>query len=166
MKISSTALMSGALSLLVISMTGVKAADTEEQARMREALRQKMQELGQEQSSPATAAPAVKTTKTVKTAAPTAASKPAVTAPAPAPKVVAAPTAPANTAPATTQSAAPVASAQAAKAVPAKAFNEPPPAALPTSKEARLAQLLQQYKTDQITPEQYHTERAKIVGAP
>ena len=43
---------------------------------------------------------------------------------------------------------------------------EPPPSALPATKEARLAQLLQQYKADQITPEQYHIERAKIIAEP
>jgi hypothetical protein len=40
--------------------------------------------------------------------------------------------------------------------------------ALPISatKEERLQALLQKYKTDQITPEEYHTERAKIMGEP
>jgi len=38
--------------------------------------------------------------------------------------------------------------------------------ALPISndKQQRLAELLQKYRTDQITPEQYHQERAKILG--
>jgi hypothetical protein len=40
--------------------------------------------------------------------------------------------------------------------------------ALPISatKEERLQALLQKYKADQITPEEYHTERAKIMGEP
>jgi len=38
--------------------------------------------------------------------------------------------------------------------------------ALPISgdKQQRLADLLQKYRADQITPEQYHQERAKILG--
>lgn len=43
---------------------------------------------------------------------------------------------------------------------------EAPVSSLPASKEARLAQLLQQYKTDQISPEQYHVQRAKIIAEP
>jgi len=39
-----------------------------------------------------------------------------------------------------------------------------PPAALSGSKEQRLQQLLQQYKSDQITPQQYHEQRAKIIA--
>jgi hypothetical protein len=40
--------------------------------------------------------------------------------------------------------------------------------ALPISetKEERLQALLEKYKADQITPEEYHTERAKIIGEP
>ena len=34
------------------------------------------------------------------------------------------------------------------------------------AKEAQLAELLQKYRADQITPEQYHAERAKILGTP
>lgn len=65
--------------------------------------------------------------------------------------------------------------------IPAPAVMQPKPAvvaepmvkpietpALPISatKEDRLQALLQKYKTDQITPEEYHTERAKIMGEP
>ena len=42
----------------------------------------------------------------------------------------------------------------------------PPASPLPASKEARLAELLSQYKADTITPEKYHTERAKILAEP
>ena len=40
------------------------------------------------------------------------------------------------------------------------------PAPAPNSKAARLADLLQQYKTDKITPTTYHAERAKIMAEP
>ncbi|MFO1476611.1 MAG: hypothetical protein U1F98_08175 [Verrucomicrobiota bacterium] len=39
-----------------------------------------------------------------------------------------------------------------------------PPPALPADKEARLQALLQQYKADQISPEEYHAQRAKILA--
>ncbi|HEX4644931.1 MAG TPA: hypothetical protein VH598_04920 [Verrucomicrobiae bacterium] len=41
-----------------------------------------------------------------------------------------------------------------------------PPTNLSGSKEQRLGQLLQQYKADQITPAQYHEQRAKILAEP
>jgi len=41
-----------------------------------------------------------------------------------------------------------------------------PPSALSGSKEARLAELTRRYKADQITPEEYHTERAKLIAEP
>jgi hypothetical protein len=46
--------------------------------------------------------------------------------------------------------------------------NATPPAAATemTSKQARLADLLRRYQADEITPLQYHTERAKIVAEP
>jgi preprotein translocase subunit SecD len=51
-----------------------------------------------------------------------------------------------------------------------KAGDFPPMAApaspLPASKEARLAELLRRYKADEITPAQYHAERAKILAGP
>jgi hypothetical protein len=34
------------------------------------------------------------------------------------------------------------------------------------SKEQRLGVLLQQYKADQITPQEYHAQRAKILAEP
>ena len=39
-----------------------------------------------------------------------------------------------------------------------------PPTGLSADKEQRLQTLLQKYKADEITPEQYHAERAKIIG--
>jgi len=41
-----------------------------------------------------------------------------------------------------------------------------PSSPLSASKEARLAELLRQYKADEITPAQYHAERAKIIAEP
>jgi len=41
---------------------------------------------------------------------------------------------------------------------------EAPALPISGSKEARLAALLQQYKADQITPQQYHEQRAKIIA--
>jgi hypothetical protein len=45
-----------------------------------------------------------------------------------------------------------------------------PPAAVapggPQSKEQRLADLLRRYSADEITPLEYHTERAKIIAEP
>ncbi len=43
---------------------------------------------------------------------------------------------------------------------------QPPPSAVSGEKEAKLADLLRQYKSDAITPEQYHTQRAKILAEP
>jgi hypothetical protein len=66
--------------------------------------------------------------------------------------------APANSAPApaATTTSAPAESAQpAAPALPIAA-----------SKEQRLQQLLSQYKADQITPQQYHEQRAAILAEP
>ncbi len=42
----------------------------------------------------------------------------------------------------------------------------PAPEPGPASKQARLATLLQLYKADSITPQQYHTQRAKIIAEP
>jgi hypothetical protein len=36
----------------------------------------------------------------------------------------------------------------------------------PNSKELRLANLLQLYKADKITPQEYHLQRAKIIAEP
>jgi hypothetical protein len=43
---------------------------------------------------------------------------------------------------------------------------EAPPSSLSASKETRLAELLQRYKADQITPQEYHTQRAAILAEP
>ena len=41
-----------------------------------------------------------------------------------------------------------------------------PPSPLPASKQQRLDDLLQAYRMDRISPEQYHTQRAKILAEP
>jgi hypothetical protein len=41
-----------------------------------------------------------------------------------------------------------------------------PPPAVAADKEQRLQELLRKYKADQITPEQYHLQRAKILAEP
>lgn len=43
---------------------------------------------------------------------------------------------------------------------------EAPASSLPASKEQRLQQLLQLYRADQITPQEYHEQRAKILSEP
>jgi hypothetical protein len=43
---------------------------------------------------------------------------------------------------------------------------ESPPSPLSAGKEARLAELLEQYKADKITPEEYHAKRAAILAEP
>jgi hypothetical protein len=41
-----------------------------------------------------------------------------------------------------------------------------PPTSLSSSKEAQLADLTRRYKADQVTPEEYHKERAKLIAEP
>jgi hypothetical protein len=41
-----------------------------------------------------------------------------------------------------------------------------PPLPVSAAKEAQLQVLLEKYEADQITPEQYHTERARILAEP
>ncbi len=43
---------------------------------------------------------------------------------------------------------------------------EGPPIPISAEKDRRLQELLQRYKADQITPEQYHEARAKILSEP
>jgi hypothetical protein len=114
------------------------AGDTPAQAEARAALAQKMADLGMPMNQ--TAAPA---------------------APAPAPAPVA---------------AKPPISQPAVVAVPAPAKNSTttlqripmvaPPLPISTTKEEKLRILLAHYEADQITPEQYHEQRAAILAAP
>jgi hypothetical protein len=41
-----------------------------------------------------------------------------------------------------------------------------PPLGISAEKQQRLQDLLQKYRADQITPEQYHEQRAKILAEP
>lgn len=186
---------------LAISASKTLAKDSDDAAKLREAMRQKLAEEKIAQTAPAQATPAAP----AKPAAPAATAKPVTPAtpaapvkptPAPAPvkpatqasatdsvvvgddpedaalretmharmadKAVPA-AAPAEPAPAPTKPAKPAPS----KAKPAKAASTPmqtPASPLAGSKEERLKHLLDQYKADQITPEEYHKQRAKIVA--
>jgi len=53
-----------------------------------------------------------------------------------------------------------------AKGAPAFPPVQPPPPAISADKEARLAELLRKYKADEVTPEAYHQQRAKILSGP
>jgi hypothetical protein len=41
-----------------------------------------------------------------------------------------------------------------------------PPSSLSSAKQQKLDELLQQYRADQLTPQQYHEQRAKILSEP
>jgi hypothetical protein len=43
---------------------------------------------------------------------------------------------------------------------------EGPPLGISSTKQQRLHELLERYKADQVTPEQYQAERAKILAGP
>jgi hypothetical protein len=43
---------------------------------------------------------------------------------------------------------------------------EAPALPMNMDKQSRLAELLRKYRADEITPEQYHAERAKVLAAP
>jgi hypothetical protein len=166
------------------------------QAKAEEALRRKMAELeqgSQASAPPAKVEPIVATAPTPAVPQPTpapvaqpmpvAAQPPANPEPAPAMSAPAAPapeSAPMASTPAASEAAptpaAPAATAEVpAKPVEVKAVTSTPapapeaspaPSASAISKEQRLADLLEQYKADKITPYQYHTERAKILAEP
>lgn len=132
------------------------AADSESIAKAREALRQKLAELEAQPAQP-------------------------IVQPAPAPAPAAAEPAPAATtvvqkaaAPAGEAAAAP---APAPKQKPAKKSVSPqvtqsfpqiegPAPAVAADKQQRLDELLRKYRADQVTPEEYHQQRAKILAEP
>ena len=43
---------------------------------------------------------------------------------------------------------------------------EVPPLPISADKQQRLAELLRKYRADELTPEQYHEERAKVLAEP
>jgi hypothetical protein len=47
-----------------------------------------------------------------------------------------------------------------------KTAADPVPTKLPKSKQQRLDELLEAYKKDQLSPSQYHEQRAKILAEP
>lgn len=212
MHMPKTFLAVGAVTLGLMAGSAV-AKDTDTEAQLREALRQKMAELS---AQPAEQAPQATPAKPAATPAP---AKPAPTpAVKPAPVIPAAPAAAPVAAPAVAAEANPLTAAvaqddpeavkmrealhermaqEAANPTPAvevapapavpkakEAKTTPAPVvtkatkpavtgyaplvapALPLSgtKEQRLQQLLEQYKADQITPAEYHAQRAKIIA--
>ena len=114
------------------------AMDSDAQAKARAALLQKMSEI--ESQSPATPMPAPEKVVVKET------EKPVVKMETPAPVVM---------------QPKPVMVAE-----PMVKPIETPALPISATKEERLQALLQKYKADQITPEEYHTERAKIMGEP
>ena len=53
-----------------------------------------------------------------------------------------------------------------AKGAPALTPIQVPPPAISADKQTRLAELLRKYKADQLTPEEDHQQRAKILSEP
>lgn len=122
----------------------VSEVDSAAAERMKEALQRKMAELD-------------------------AAYAPVVVSPTPAaksqPKVVVAPKKPMPTKKAPAKPIAPaVAAAPAVVIKPAPAQIEAPASPLPVTKQSRLAELLSRYKADRLSAQDYHTQRAAILG--
>ncbi len=182
----------------------LKAADTDTDAKLREAVRQKIAEL-QAQPAPAPAQPTPAPTPAAK---PSPATQPSPTAAKPAPAASQpvdqqridkaretlhkqmtdlenqppAATSATNVPPkaAASQSGQKAAQAPAAKpeaqpkgekaakkpgtGTPALAPIQAPPPAISADKETRLKELLRQYKADEISAEQYHQQRAKVLS--
>ena len=113
----------------------VSASEAAADARMREALQQKMSELNAKPAVAVTPAPAPKPAPVIKSQAPTYSAVPV--APAVGTVVVAAPK--------PTQIEAPVST-------------------LPVTKQDRLAELLRRYKADELTAQDYHAQRAAILA--
>jgi len=53
-----------------------------------------------------------------------------------------------------------------AKGAPALTPIQVPPPAISADKQQRLDELLRKYKAEEITPEEYHLQRAKMMSAP
>ena len=154
------------------SMPGTKAfqttpaaSDDEAQARARAALEQKMSDLKQQEW----------TTPAVAPAAPTAPRPVAIQPATPEVRPAARQTRPVAISPA--KPAPPAVKPEVMP--PANQINanfpgkelglqpiQTPPPPISAAKEAQLQALLERYKADQITPQQYHTERARILAEP
>lgn len=136
------------------------AADADVESKLREALRQKMNELDA-QPAQAVPQPAVAAPSPQKKKAPAPVTKPAPTA---------RPTPPAQWTPATAAQPAPAPQSPTKPKVikgqqPLPPIEGPPPS-VTSDKEQRLQELSAKYKADQITPEEYHQQRAKILAEP
>jgi hypothetical protein len=121
--------------------------DSDKIAKAREAVRQKMKEL---ETQPPAEPPAV---------------APAAAKPAPAAKPVSAK----PKEPIVKPESKPVAEKPAKQNVKGTAAFpqiQGPPPSVSSDKEQRLQELLRKYKADQVTPEEYHQQRAKILAEP
>jgi hypothetical protein len=145
------------------------AADADVDSKLREALRQKTNELDAQPAPtarptpPAQWTPAAQPKARAQLSSPKAKSEPAVKATATAGK----PSAPA---PATAAQPAPAPQSPTKPKVikgqqPLTPIEGPPPS-VTADKEQRLQELSAKYKADQITPEEYHQQRAKILAEP
>jgi hypothetical protein len=76
--------------------------------------------------------------------------------------------APAKAKPATAKASGKTNATQAKVVKPSTGFSRPeaPPSPLSADKQQRLADLLQQYKAEKLSPEDYHAARAKILAEP
>ena len=153
MKISKLLTAVGVIAICA-SFASVRAQDNPAQAAAREALMKQMNQVQAPEPQTPAAAPAAP----VAPAAPAVVVEPAAAAPA-APAAVAAP---AVVILQTNVVAAPPASVS----IPSPAPIVAPALPISMTKEQRLQALLAQYKSDQITPEQYHTQRAAILAEP
>lgn len=173
MKISKISLCISALALG--SALTIQAQDSAEQAAARKAL---LEALGNPPAATAPAAPAAPATVAPPTApapAPAPAAPPVVQTPAPAeaPAPVAAQPgdneAQAKARAALAQQMGTASSAPVTTAAPAKSSAAQPvvnTAPVLSSKEQKLQALLARYKADQITPQQYHEQRAAVLAEP
>jgi len=133
------------------------SSSSEETARQREAVRRKLAELDAQEVGTQTAPPPAATTSAVKS-----------------PKEKSAAVIKAEKEAAAAEERRLVDEAKAKQKAEAEAQFKPaafapleaPPPAVPASKEAKLADLLRRYKAEEISPEDYHTQRAKILAEP
>lgn len=177
--------------LMLCGAPTLQAVDNPDQAAARRALEQKMNELDASQSAipaapaavapvapvaaastvppaAAVAAPAAAATATAVEVTPAGAA-PVVETPAPAPTVDTGDTVvmtPVNNKQAKAKQEAVVAATKPEANAPEPKPMPVPALPIPLSKAEKLNQLLAHYKADQITPEQYHTQRAAILAEP
>jgi hypothetical protein len=145
--------------------TAPAASDAEAQAKARAALEQKMSELNQQNwatPSVAPAAPPAPHPVAIQPAAPEVKSA----APQPPPVAIS----PVKPAPPAVKPEVISPANQLNANYPGKALGlkpiQAPPLPISAAKEAQLQGLFERYKADQITPEQYHIERSKILAEP